>query len=115
MPHVQFLHLDWSARIETDINQKLCQVRNGTVNGFQPISECVATSLFYKRKYSTLILQLRPVLIVPLNCGKARVGVPLSNTGKCRWMGSHFHDWIDYNRVTRMWSHIFGIWGVRIF
>ena len=17
----------------------------------------------------------------------------------CRWMGSHFHDWIDYNRV----------------
>ena len=41
----------------------------------------------------------------------------------CRWMGSHFHDWIDYNgvafslganRVTRMGSHIFrqvGIWG----
>ena len=20
--------------------------------------------------------------------------------GMCRWMGSHFHDWIDYNRVT---------------
>ena len=19
--------------------------------------------------------------------------------GKCRWMGSHFHDWIDYNGV----------------
>ena len=19
--------------------------------------------------------------------------------GMCRWMGSHFHDWIDYNRV----------------
>ena len=18
----------------------------------------------------------------------------------CRWMGSHFHDWIDYNRVS---------------
>ena len=36
-------------------------------------------------------------------------------------MGWHFHDWIDYNggcifdRVTRMVSHIFGIWGVRIF
>ena len=38
----------------------------------------------------------------------------------CRWMGSHFHDWIDYNgvvfsvelrRVTRMGSHIFVIWG----
>ena len=39
----------------------------------------------------------------------------------CRWMGSHFHDWIDYdgvafslgtNRVTRMGSHICGISGV---
>ena len=20
--------------------------------------------------------------------------------GMCRWMGSHFHDWIDYNEVT---------------
>ena len=20
--------------------------------------------------------------------------------GMCRWMGSHFHNWIDYNRVT---------------
>ena len=38
--------------------------------------------------------------------------------GMCRWMGSHFHDWIDYNgvafsigtnRVTRMGSHICGI------
>ena len=19
--------------------------------------------------------------------------------GMCRWMGSHFHDWIDYNAV----------------
>ena len=32
--------------------------------------------------------------------------------GTCRWMGSHFHDWIDYHgvafsRVTRMGSHIF--------
>ena len=34
--------------------------------------------------------------------------------GMCRWMGSHFHDWTDYNgvafssifyRVTRMGSH----------
>ena len=38
--------------------------------------------------------------------------------GMCRWMGSHFHDWIDYNgvafslganRVTTMGSHICGI------
>ena len=39
----------------------------------------------------------------------------------CRWMGSHFYDWIDYNRgrifnrVTRMGSHIFGFLGVRLF
>ena len=39
----------------------------------------------------------------------------------CRWMGSHFHDWIDYNGVafsiefTRMGSHIFGFFGVRLF
>ena len=37
-------------------------------------------------------------------------------TGMCRWMGSHFHDWIDYNgvffdRVTRMGSHIFRFLG----
>jgi len=36
-------------------------------------------------------------------------------------MGSHFHDWIDYNggrifsRVTRMGGHIFGFFGVRQF
>ena len=44
--------------------------------------------------------------------------------GMCRWMGSHFHDWINYNgvafssganRVTRMGSHICGISGVSIF
>ena len=39
----------------------------------------------------------------------------------CRWMGSHFHDWIDYNGVCfsiellRMGSHIFGFFGVRQF
>jgi len=44
--------------------------------------------------------------------------------GMCRWMGSHFHDWIDYNgvafsiganRVTRMGSHICWISGVSKF
>jgi len=38
----------------------------------------------------------------------------------CRWMGSHFHDWGDYNRVafsivSRMGSHIFGYFRVRQF
>ena len=32
--------------------------------------------------------------------------------GMCRWMGSHFHDWIDYNGVTFLvelleWGHTF--------
>ena len=33
--------------------------------------------------------------------------------GMCRWMGLHFHDWIDYNGAAfsiefiRMGSHIF--------
>ena len=42
----------------------------------------------------------------------------------CRWMGSHFHIWTDYNgvtflacfrRITRMGSQIFGIFGIRKF
>ena len=39
----------------------------------------------------------------------------------CRWMGSHFHDWIDCNRVffstelLEMGPHIFGFLGVRQF
>ena len=38
--------------------------------------------------------------------------------GMCRCMGSHFHDWIDYNGVsfsivTRMGWHMFGILGIR--
>ena len=38
----------------------------------------------------------------------------------CCLMGSHFDNWIDYhgdifNRVTRMESHIFGIWRGRNF
>ena len=39
--------------------------------------------------------------------------------GMCHWMGSHFHDWIDYNAVafsiTRMGWYIFGIFQVRKF
>ena len=49
-------------------------------------------------------------------------GVLRSNSlfGMCRWMGLHFHNWIDYNKVefntvTWMGSHTFGILGVRIF
>ena len=51
-------------------------------------------------------------------------GLPPRNRpmGMYRWMGSHFHDWIDYNGVAFSielleWARIFSgrIWGVRIF
>lgn len=49
-------------------------------------------------------------------------GLVCSNTlfGMCHWMGLHFDNWIDYNKVefntvTWMGSHTFGILGVRIF
>ena len=36
--------------------------------------------------------------------------------GMCRWMGSHFHDWIDYNGVAfsielLKWGHTFSDFG----
>ena len=38
----------------------------------------------------------------------------------CRWMGSHFHDWIDYHRVafsieSLEWGSTFPDFGVRQF
>ena len=40
--------------------------------------------------------------------------------GMCHWMGSHFHNWIDYNGVAFSiellgWGHIFRILEVRKF
>ena len=38
----------------------------------------------------------------------------------CRWMGSHFHDWIDYNGVAFSielleWGHTFSdFWGKKV-
>ena len=60
------------------------------------------------------------------NCNEARGGggggtLPSNRLmGMCRWMGSHFHDWIDYNGVTFSielleWGRIFlGFWGKNI-
>ena len=34
------------------------------------------------------------------SCENARGVLPSNNLmGMCRWMRSHFHDWIDYNGV----------------
>ena len=41
--------------------------------------------------------------------------------GMCRWMGSHFHDWIDYNGVAfskelLQWGRTFSdFWGRELF
>ena len=38
----------------------------------------------------------------------------------CRWMGSHFHNWFDYNRVafsikSLEWGHTFSdFWGKKV-
>ena len=43
-----------------------------------------------------------------------------SPMGMCRWMGSHFHDWIDYNGVafsTELleWGRTFSdFWGQKV-
>ena len=51
------------------------------------------------------------VLCVPMSCDSAHLShdspwgrgggvLPYKRLiGMCRWMGSHFHDWIDYNGV----------------
>ena len=61
---------------------------------------------------------------VSIVSGWAPRGVVLSYKrlmGMCHWMGSHFHDWIDYNGVAvsiqflERGSHIFGFFGVRQF
>ena len=40
----------------------------------------------------------------------------VSCPGGCRWMGSHFHGWIDYNGVALSLESLeFGIWGIRKF
>ena len=33
--------------------------------------------------------------------------------GTCRWMGSHFHDWIDHNGVA--FSIVTGFWARNVF
>ena len=75
---------------------------------------------------SHVALRTHLPFISNLGSAKCPGGVLPSNRlmGMCRWMGSHFHDWIDYNgvafslganRVTRMGSHICGISGVSKF
>ena len=58
-----------------------------------------------------------PAILIPRGGG----ALPSNRLmGMCRWMRSHFHDWIDYNGVafsTELleWGRIFlGFWGKNI-
>ena len=71
-----------------------------------------------RSQMNTTLYQNRPQLnkfAFGTRPGGGGAGLLLYNglMGMCRWMGSHFHDWIDNNGVpfsivTRMGSHIFG-------
>ena len=56
------------------------------------------SSIFHKHIYILSSSQLCALpSYVPTSPGE---GTPLwEANGMCRWMGSHFHDWIDYNGV----------------
>ena len=55
----------------------------------------------------------------PRFCSRGEGVLPYKRLmGKCRWMGSNFHDWIDYNGVAFLiefleWVTHFRIFGVR--
>ena len=77
-----------------------------------------------KRKlYSTLSVFTQEYEWVPVTVRETPEGGTLPSNrlmGTCRWMGSHFHDWIDYNGVAFSmalleWGRIFsGFWGRNI-
>ena len=56
-------------------------------------------------------------MILPRGAGGG--GLPYKRLmGMCRWMGSHFHDWIDYNGVAFSielleWGHTFSDFWVK--
>ena len=87
----------------------------------KPRVQCRLFNRVLKRWTAQLIsvILFRWIVIYPVDSAIQPGGVlPYKRLiGMCRWMGSHFHDWIDYNGVafsiefTRMASHIFGFWG----
>ena len=44
--------------------------------------------------------ELLALLVVKLPEGEGGVLLSKRLLGMCRWMGSHFHNWTDYNGVT---------------
>ena len=59
----------------------------------------LSTLLHYKTMKVIKQTKLFKVLTVRFSPGEGG-GLPSNRLmGMCRWMGSHFHDWIDYNGV----------------
>ena len=59
-------------------------------------------------------------MILPRGAGGGGGGPYKRLMGMCRWMGSHFHDWIDYNGVAfsielLQWGHTFSDFWVKNF
>ena len=71
--------------------------RISLVVGYHPATRSIS-SIFHKHIYILSSSQLCALpSYVPTSPGE---GTPLwEANGMCRWMGSHFHDWIDYNGV----------------
>ena len=70
------------------------QERNFTTNGPKILDLKSSSELIFSRK-------------LPLGAPVITVGIlPYERLkGMCRWMGSHFHDWIDHNRVATTVFH----------
>ena len=59
------------------------------------------TTFFKFLRKTNTYLCVRGLTGLPTHAGGGGGGVLPSNRlmGMCRWTGSHFHDWIDYNEV----------------
>ena len=64
----------------------------------------------------------KEIIVLGRTCGEGGGGaLPYKRLmGMCRWMGLHFHDWIDYNGVAFSkelleWGRTFSdFWGKRV-
>ena len=64
--------------------------------------QCGCSNSHYRQLIYKLIINV-PTPAIVLSPGRGGGGgrvIPYKRLmGMCRWMGSHFHDWVDYNGV----------------
>ena len=84
---------------------------------FTPWTPVYCSSCAGMAKDRAKLRQLIFDLILHPGGGGGEGGLPSNRLmGMCRWMGSHFHDWIDYNGVAFSielleWGRIFSGFG----